>query len=396
MALLQPSLRRSVRFAPAAWLGLGLSLLSAAPPASRIECKPVSELLSGKRVESQLVRPASQAVVSDATSDESGDAVLRHLASTSSDLSGVPLPPRQSIPAKQVTPRVQHRELTATVELEVVVAAPQRGRASADLDGLDAAEGQDLQTTSPQAIAINSRERTNALELVPPGPLDESRQTFPGVVAPQPLVDTGYFRSEAVFEGVPVAVSDLAPASLAGETDFMFAAVDGRTTGALAPTQLGHGGCASTATSIDDETLTPERFRQLTTARDGLCKPVSTIRRTAHLAVQNPPDLATHVDPPGRERVIWGEPWPADALRFYRYTVPFSHRPLYFEQPNLERCGHHCGVFTPYTSAGHFFGSAVLLPLHMVLDPPCRCVPTLGDCPTCESYGLCPHRNHRR
>jgi hypothetical protein len=58
--------------------------------------------------------------------------------------------------------------------------------------------------------------------------------------------------------------------------------------------------------------------------------------------------------------------WPA---------AQFCHRPLYFEETGVERygCKRCC---QPASSACHFFGAAILLPVQMCLVPPTRCVST--------------------
>jgi hypothetical protein len=62
--------------------------------------------------------------------------------------------------------------------------------------------------------------------------------------------------------------------------------------------------------------------------------------------------------------------WKASAL---------CHKPLYFEQPKLERYGHTFGpVLTPIVSMGHFFVSVPLLPYNMGVEPPWECVYPLG------------------
>lgn len=67
-----------------------------------------------------------------------------------------------------------------------------------------------------------------------------------------------------------------------------------------------------------------------------------------------------------------------------RYTSAFYHNPLYFEEPNLERCGNACGIASTAVSATHFLSSAILLPYNMAKDPPCTCHRTLGDCRCCQ------------
>jgi hypothetical protein len=55
------------------------------------------------------------------------------------------------------------------------------------------------------------------------------------------------------------------------------------------------------------------------------------------------------------------------------------HKPLYFEDVQLERYGHSWNpVLQPFMSAGHFFGSVALLPYHMGIHPPGECQYTLG------------------
>lgn len=55
------------------------------------------------------------------------------------------------------------------------------------------------------------------------------------------------------------------------------------------------------------------------------------------------------------------------------------HKPLYFEDVQLERYGHSWNpVVQPFMSAAHFFVSIPLLPYKMGLESPCECHYTLG------------------
>ena len=55
------------------------------------------------------------------------------------------------------------------------------------------------------------------------------------------------------------------------------------------------------------------------------------------------------------------------------------HKPLYFEDVQLERYGHSWNPFVqPFMSAGHFFVSVPLLPYKMGLTLPNECIYTLG------------------
>lgn len=55
------------------------------------------------------------------------------------------------------------------------------------------------------------------------------------------------------------------------------------------------------------------------------------------------------------------------------------HKPLYFENVNLERYGHTAGpVMQPLRSTGHFFVSLLTLPYHTAINPPNECIYALG------------------
>ncbi len=85
------------------------------------------------------------------------------------------------------------------------------------------------------------------------------------------------------------------------------------------------------------------------------------------------------------------QPWLSST---YRWAAPsFYHRPLYFEQVNLERYGHfHKNwVLESVLSTAHFFGSATSLPYQLGTYNPCQRVYTLGH----YRPGNCnPHQQH--
>jgi hypothetical protein len=56
----------------------------------------------------------------------------------------------------------------------------------------------------------------------------------------------------------------------------------------------------------------------------------------------------------------------------------YCHKPLYFEDWQLERYGHSRGVFDPIVSAAHFFVSLPVLPYKMGVELPWECVYPLG------------------
>lgn len=60
-------------------------------------------------------------------------------------------------------------------------------------------------------------------------------------------------------------------------------------------------------------------------------------------------------------------------------ATSLCHRPLYFEEYNLERYGYGCcEALQPAASAAHFFGTLPALPYCMAVDCPGECIYTLG------------------
>lgn len=70
-----------------------------------------------------------------------------------------------------------------------------------------------------------------------------------------------------------------------------------------------------------------------------------------------------------------------------RNTYPIRYQPLYFEDPNMERCGETGGCLTEVKSIAHFAGRIPLLPYMMASNSPHKCVRALPDCPTCQQFG---------
>jgi hypothetical protein len=71
-------------------------------------------------------------------------------------------------------------------------------------------------------------------------------------------------------------------------------------------------------------------------------------------------------------------------------SFPFSYHPLYFEDPNLERCGYSQGCLCQSAISGfQFYGNVALLPIKMLLLPPCSCVYPQPDCEPCLRYSCC-------
>ncbi|MCY2965659.1 MAG: hypothetical protein NT069_18850 [Planctomycetota bacterium] len=69
-----------------------------------------------------------------------------------------------------------------------------------------------------------------------------------------------------------------------------------------------------------------------------------------------------------------------------RYTHDIYFRSLYFEQPQLERCGRGLGCWTTVASAGTFVTHTILLPYSAIVRCPSTLVTPLGDCTTWSTY----------
>ena len=55
------------------------------------------------------------------------------------------------------------------------------------------------------------------------------------------------------------------------------------------------------------------------------------------------------------------------------------HKPLYFEDEQLERYGHSFSpCIQPFVSGAHFFCTLPVLPYCMGVEPPCECIYALG------------------
>ena len=87
--------------------------------------------------------------------------------------------------------------------------------------------------------------------------------------------------------------------------------------------------------------------------------------------------------PTRRDWMAHGYQWEASSL---------CHRPLYFEEVNLERYGYSCcRVLQPVISGAHFFSIVPILPYKMTIQPPCERVYTLGHY---RPGSLAPYRIH--
>jgi hypothetical protein len=70
-------------------------------------------------------------------------------------------------------------------------------------------------------------------------------------------------------------------------------------------------------------------------------------------------------------------PWQGS---LYHWDAPdYCHRPLYYEEVNLERYGYsHSPLLQPAISGAHFFCATLALPYSTTVRPPHECIYPLG------------------
>jgi hypothetical protein len=114
-------------------------------------------------------------------------------------------------------------------------------------------------------------------------------------------------------------------------------------------------------------------------ANDGL-KPLTQVTLDIRpVPGEVPPDIAAaKFAQAGQIPQPMGACRPWVPLVYWWQSPAFCHRPLYFEEVNLERYGYTCRVPQPLVSAAHFFGTVPAMPYLMAVDNPCECIYSLG------------------
>lgn len=147
------------------------------------------------------------------------------------------------------------------------------------------------------------------------------------------------------------------------------------------------GGKEDDAESADDEEALESRSRETTTADflSRLHKPIGDIRVTSfNDEGRVPNDRAADILFAGDTPPIRVGATGASVPRPMRYTVGSWHRPLYYQQPNLERCGNSIGCLQNALSGIQFITNTFTLPYHMTQQRPDCPVSTGVDCQTCQ------------
>jgi len=134
---------------------------------------------------------------------------------------------------------------------------------------------------------------------------------------------------------------------------------------------------------VDPEEIAPDDPEVRSAISEFVKKPIGAV--TTDISPSRgvlPSQMAGRIPFPGEESPTgpissrgWGD-------YLYQWEAPaFCHRPLYFEQINLERHGYSLSRFRLGQSAlsgAHFFGNVLALPYRMTAEPPGECTFTLG------------------
>lgn len=154
----------------------------------------------------------------------------------------------------------------------------------------------------------------------------------------------------------------------------------GRPFTGIAPEEKCHGAGGGGVSGLF-QSMSSIRLNGLST--DPPVQPRNSATLTAELA--RPSDQACqYMDP--YSPAYYSTPVRYGAPRPCRDTHVFLHRPLYYEDPNLERCGQTSGCITTAVSAVHFATAIAFTPYLMAVEHPASCVRSLPDCPTCHSF----------
>ncbi len=142
---------------------------------------------------------------------------------------------------------------------------------------------------------------------------------------------------------------------------------------------------ASDWSSESNERARPSADRSTAARLMRLNKPITEIKIDLYVDDESvPDDLASRHSPPQEE--VWITALAVEAPRPDRYTIGFMHRPLYYQQPNLERCGRSFDYFQNAVSGIQFLANTIVLPYKMAKNRPDCPVPSRGDCQSCQAY----------
>lgn len=142
-----------------------------------------------------------------------------------------------------------------------------------------------------------------------------------------------------------------------------------------------HGGGALSKPGTQKSNLREQLERELAARRYELPEKCPSPKDLKSIA-----DLSTNITPPEgdlpRDCPLLADTFRPRAFAPITYTWTASalcHKPLYFEDVQLERYGHMAGPWVqPFASFAHFFLTVPILPYKMGLELPHECIYTLG------------------
>ena len=173
-----------------------------------------------------------------------------------------------------------------------------------------------------------------------------------------------------------------------GDTDSESDSSDSLELGEGEPTNLlGTEAASETDMIANDESDQSRRSRATNNHLIELLKPIRQIDlRSGSEGRPVPENRAAMVAGDGAPFFVTAMGYPVPPTD--RYTICQTHRPLYFEQPNLERCGSGFGIFQNAVSGATFLANTIMLPYKAGKHRPDCEVPAGGDCKTCQFYPI--------
>jgi hypothetical protein len=231
-------------------------------------------------------------------------------------------------------------------------------------------------TSESTPIIADSEVRWSAVKSEPPESQKPEDAQWTALPPPPPA---------PVSESVPVTESNglLSEASPDRERVSAPESLERRPSESEVQTTQAGGPVAPPPSPVPPQELTQKEKLKLRT--DGRMKILNKSVTTIAIAQEPKPDALplnlARLEAEGEPLVVVTSQGWID-IRPSRYPVPFFYQPLYFENPDLERCGHGYGIFQSVLSGGLFLGETITAPFHMGALCPTRLIESPGDCPT--------------
>ncbi|TWU05026.1 hypothetical protein [Stieleria varia] len=196
------------------------------------------------------------------------------------------------------------------------------------------------------------------------------------------LNETSAFRSDRASFGASEGTGEVAAVDL--EWEMVTPAAPTESVSATIPASTSVLTSQATEPDTTPE-LSEEQRRQRSVQQhlDRLSKPVHQIDMNIDLHSNVPQSRASEMTVDSYPRYVTATGLAPSLPE--RDTTGYGHRPLYFEEADLERCGTGYGYLTNGASMTHFLCNTAVLPYRIGSQRPDRCVRNGPDCSTCES-----------